>query len=268
MHLFENYMKNFLESVIIVDTESTSDKPEECEIIELAVGTYNLGDWSTISSHFKPNIPIPAASAEKHFITDLMVKDCPSFSSSYSSFSSIAGAARYIVAHNSDYDRVAIVKNYENAGIDVHDIISNPDRWICTLNLARNIFTGDLELPAYRLGYLWFYLELYHNCTRDIIPHRADSDIYMAGKLLESLVKYGIELGKIDQHKDIGPQLVHLSKFKIDITKWPLGKHKGAELVDVPKDYIRWALKNLDMLQVGSPKFNQEFYDAVQKVIT
>lgn len=260
-------MKEFFKSVIVIDTESTSDKPEDCEIIELAVGTYSNNTWDTVSTHFKPSIPIPAASAEKHFITDEMVKDCESFSSSYSTFASICGSARYIVAHNTDYDRIAIQKNYERAGLDVHSVISDPSRWICTLNLARNIFSGELELPAYRLSFLWFYLKLYEGCTREIIPHRADSDIYMAGKLLETLIAYGIELNKLDPSKDLGPQLIKLSKFSFDVNVWPIGKYKGLNLVDVPKDYLRWSLNNLDMLQEQNPKFNKEFYIAIMGVL-
>lgn len=260
-------IEELLRSVCVVDVESTSDQPDTCDVIELATGTLNhVKDWETVSEHFKPPIPIPAASAEKHFITDQMVMNCREFSTSYSSFDEIATKSKYFVAHNAQYDRTAIVNSYTRSGIVPSSSISDPARWLCTLDFAKVLFHGELELPAYRLGFLWFFLELHTSCTRKIIPHQADSDIYMAGRLFEFLVNAAIDLGKIDANKDIGPQVRKLIDDGFVYTTWPYGKHKGTPMNQVPKDYLQWALSNMSNLDPSSGSFDKSLYNSIKGV--
>ena len=264
----ENNIQKFLESVAVIDVESTSDQPQLCDVIELAVGDFKEGDWVTvIKEQFKPSIPIPAASAEKHFISDEMVVNCNSFDTSYDCLADKAVDVKYFVAHNAQYDRTAIVSNYTRLDIEVTPMISTTSRWICTFELAKVIFNNEYMLPAYRLGFLWFYFKLYDGCKRVIIPHQADSDIYMAGKLLEFLVQCSIELKLVDATGDIGEQLVRLIEVGIAPTHWPYGSHKGKLLSEIPKDYFKWALNNMDMLKVGSSSYSKSLHDAVLQTI-
>lgn len=252
-------LNEFLSQCGVLDVESTSPDPKTCEIIELAFGIYDKNDWCTISNHYKPTIEIPPESAEKHFITDEMVANSPSFVASHTDhgFGVYVDAMRYFVAHNAQYDRTAILSNYDRLGVEYSDKLANKANWICTYNLAKKIFNNENALPAYRLGVLWFYFKLYQGVTRTIIPHQADSDIYMAGKLLAYLVGILVELGEVDDTQDIGPQVKAFMDKPTVVTHWPFGKHKGVAIKDVPQDYLNWAITNMDM-------FNEEHdnYDA------
>lgn len=258
-------LQEFLHQCGVVDVESTSPYPETCEIIELAYGFNVDGDWKTISNHYKPSIEIPAESAEKHFITDEMVADAPDFSASYTQhqFDVYIQQFKYFVAHNAPYDRTAIVNNLDKFNIQ-DEKIADPQNWICTLKLAKKIFSNEMALPAYRLGVLWFYFKLYQGVTRQIIPHQADSDIYMAGRLLECLVKFMIELGYVDDTQDIGPQVVAYLNQRQEVKNWPFGKHKGELIVDVPKSYLQWAVSNMDMFDEKSGGYDPDLAHSVK----
>lgn len=250
----------FLHECGVLDVESTSPEPETCEIIELAYGFLTNGDWHTISHHYKPSIEIPPESAEKHFITDEMVANSPAYPAAYNEehgFGIFTQNVKYFVAHNAHYDRTAINENNLRHGI-TDQRIADTSNWICTLKLAQKLFNNENALPAYRLGALWFRFKLYQGVTRQIIPHQADSDIYMAGRLLEFLVRAMVDAGIIDGNQDVGPQVVDFLNKPTLIKLWPFGKHKGTPLPDVPADYLSWAFSNMDMLNEKNANFDYD----------
>lgn len=241
-------IESFLTSCSVVDVESTSPDPATCEVIELAFSLYN-GDWNCLTNHYKPSIPIPAASSEKHFINDSMVADKPSFASvADGGFLTVADACEYFVAHNAKYDKTAILNNMRMYGIQAPAKVASEDHWICTYKLAKKLLANDPKIEAHRLGYLWFELGLWKTCTRPIIPHQADSDIYMAGKLFEYLLDIMIQRGLVDTSYDIGKQIIAFQNEPIILKTWPFGKHKGVPVADVPSDYLQWAVLNLSSL--------------------
>jgi exodeoxyribonuclease X len=267
MHILDK-IQEFLEQCGVLDVESTSDQPSTCEIIELAYGNFVNGTWVTQSTHYNPGIEIPAASAEKHFITDEMVKDCGDFSESWDSgFSDYVQKKKYLVGHNVKYDREAILNNYNRREVQVSTKLHHPDTWICTFDLANALFSNEYTLPAYRLAFLWFYFKLYDTCDRVIIPHQADSDIYMAGKLLEYLVNVAIELGTVNKDEEIGQQILAIINADKEYTHWPYGKHKGKLLTEIPNDYYEWCLNKMDFLKPSSPSYNKALHVAVLDVI-
>lgn len=252
-------IESFLETCSVIDVESTSPKPSECEIIELAFSLYD-GEWNCISNHYKPSIPIPPASSELHFINDHMVADKPSFASVVDhGFFEATTLCSYYVAHNARFDRTAILNNLELHHLDAGDRISDEDRWICTFKLAKKLFNGDNSFEAMRLGYLWFRLGLYEkNLTRKLIPHQADSDIYMAGKLLEHLLEVMIDRGIIDPAQPLGPQVIAYQNKPTILSHFPFGKHKGVEFGLVPTSYLNWAVMNLDSLDEQGDNYDED----------
>lgn len=262
-------MDEFLSQCGVLDVESTSPEPKTCEIIELAFGIRSEDDWVTFSQHYNPGIEIPPESAEKHFITDEMVADKPSFAVSYTehAFGPYVDSMTYFVAHNAQYDRTAIVSNYDRLGVQYNPKLADKANWICTYNLAKKLFNNENALPAYRLGVLWFYFKLYQGVTRQIIPHQADSDIYMAGKLLAFLVDIMIQLEMIDDTQDIGPQVIAFMNRPQSVTHWPFGKHKGVAIEQVPESYLNWAIMNMDMFNEEHDNFDADLAFTVSQVM-
>jgi len=259
----------FLLNCGVLDVESTSQDPETCEIIELAYGKLIDDDWLTVNNRYYPGIPIPAASAEKHFITNADVRGKPEFTACLESeqFGDFITSTRYYVAHNAIYDRTSIIHNLRRRGVEVHSEFQDVSNWICTFELAKKLFCNEYTLPNYRLGFLWFFFEINENCSREIIPHRADSDIYMDAKLLEYLVNCAIDMELVDPEKDIGPQILNILNTDVKPTHWMYGKHKGKLISELPKDYLNWCVNNMDMLNPSNTSFDKTLFNAVNEVL-
>ncbi len=250
-------LEQFLENCCAIDVESTSPEPKTCEIIELAYGTFYTGSWNTESDLYKPSIPVPPRSAEVHFIGDSQLTDKPSFATVQSSrFPKVVDNHKYFIAHNAKFDRTVLIHNYEAHAIGIPELLAYEDRWICTLKLARKLFADDSTIEFHRLSYLWFRLGLDANCTREIIAHKADSDIYMAGKLFELLLAIMVELNIVDVTQPIGPQVIAYQNEPVILTVWPFGKHKGVAFPNIPNGYITWAVTNLDSLDEESDNYD------------
>jgi len=50
---------------------------------------------------------------------------------------------------------------------------------------------------------------------------------------------------------------------KIDDIVWEFGKMKGKKLSELNRNYLEWAMENMDMLNPDHQRFNQKWYDAV-----
>jgi hypothetical protein len=97
----------------------------------------------------------------------------------------------------------------------------------------------------------------------DMILHRADADVTICWKLFLRLLEIALEEGKINPICPILPQLVELCWKPIPIITWPFGKHKGANLDQIPLDYFTWALNNLSSLNEKSPDFDSDLAASV-----
>ena len=259
----------FLSKCGVIDVESTSPEPESCEIIELAYGKLIDDDWLTVNHRYNPGIPIPPASAEKHFITNADVRDKPDFTASLreEQFGDFINSTDYYVAHNAMYDRTSIIQNLKRRGVNIDTKFQLESNWICTFELAKKLFKNDYALPAYRLGFLWFFFELNEDCNREIIPHRADSDIYMDAKLLEYLVNAAIDFGLVDINLDIGPQIIEILNTKEKPTHWMYGKYKGELISNLPRDYLNWCINNMDVLNSSSTSYDDMLFAAVKEAM-
>ena len=262
-------ISDLLSGCSVVDTESTSQDPKTCDIIELASSVYDpsCDEWRVFDQWYKPTIPIPPLSAEKHFIRDMDVADKPMFTQfqSVDTFFQISSLVPWFVAHNSKYDRIAIQNNLLRSGLQDTTNIAAPERWFCTMRLAEKLFGDDATVESYRLTYLWFRFGLC-NCTdKLIVPHKADSDIFMAGKLFEYLVHVMLERGIISLHSevDLGQQIYAYQEAPRQIKTWPFGKHKGVSMDLVPMDYFAWCIENMTCFNEEADDFNPDLTAAV-----
>ena len=259
----------FLESVTVLDTETTHMDPKQCEIVEVAGATWD-DRWYVESTLLGSNIPIPPEASAKNNISRKMIANLPNFEKSIDYVKSILSwnSNNYLIAHNAAYDRQALKTAFERipSKFDVEQC-DNLNKWICTWRLSKQILINDFNDVQYGLSYLRYMLDL--DVSDSIGVHRAAADVIVTGKLLEKLIEIGIENGTLDATSDLGSQLVELSWKFIPIQKWPIGgKHKGVLLTDLPNDYYAWALKTLDQLREGSPNYDEDLAESVRLVLS
>jgi hypothetical protein len=97
--------------------------------------------------------------------------------------------------------------------------------------------------------------------------HRADTDVFTTGLLLEEFIKIINKSGELDVNGDIGQQLKNIVWGTIEIPIWPLGKHKGKKVRDIPNDYFYWAIDNIDILNPQNNKYDEDLFNTVAKVM-
>lgn len=164
---------------------------------------------------WNPEKPIEFAAMATHFIEDEHVVDCPS----HSRFQ-LPGDAQYLIGHNIDYD---------------WEVIGKPDvKRICTLALSR-VLWPDVSHKQLALLYM---LDPFAARNLGRGAHSAGADVEMCCHVLRHIVR---KLGRMPSWE----LLWELSEEARIPKTMPFGKHEGTELTKLPKDYVRWCLKNL-----------------------
>lgn len=260
------YMDKFLSEVIVLDTETSSYDINVSEIIEIAFGLHADGDWQTIATQFKPQRPITAEAMSCSWITNEEVQDKKTFIENVEATEPYLNSGAYLVAHNATFDKEVLINNHKMYNLPVYPDMSDNSKWICTLKLARKLFRND-KLPQFKLGFLWFHLGLHTLATRPIVPHRADSDIYMCGKLLEYIVQELIDLGEINASKPIADQLIAYQNAPVYLSEFPFGKHKGKNPEDIPDDYYVWLINKSDALDENSRNYDVNLAHTIEVIM-
>lgn len=254
------HKEQFLKSLIVLDTETTSLDFREAEIIELGyILRNNEGGWETVNDLYKPSVLISPEVSEVTHIVDEDVADCKeSYSGILEDFKPVVDAFRQVngfyVAHNAFYDRSVFEHGY--AGV-----FTFQDEWLCTMRMAKKLFANDPEVEKFRLFYLRYLFKL--DVPRDLEPHRASSDAYVTAVLMEFMVNVMEERGIIDVNEPYGPQIFDWLNEPIIIDTMQFGKHKGKKLVDIPLSYWQWALSNMDSLNEEKPEYDKDFAASV-----
>jgi DNA polymerase III epsilon subunit-like protein len=259
-------MKNissFLESVTVLDTETTGLDTNTAEIVELGVGTVENSQWKFQSKFYKPSNPIPAEASAKHAITNRMVANCPKFDDKIDEVLNLIGAPTWFVAHNAVYDRSILVNSLKRAGQnDVSEIFNDPSMWICTMRVAKKIYANVLTDNMWSLQYLRYKLDL--PIDDAVGGHSATDDVTTCAILLQRLVDDGIEFGLIDPSDYVGNQLNKLTVDPFFVSEWPIGKYKGVKLSDIPLDYFLWAIDNVSSLNESNPSYDYDLTESVK----
>lgn len=209
---------------IIFDTE-TSGLGSGAGICELAY--CEIDDQCNViskgNSLIDPGCPISPSATGIHGIYDSHVANSPTIEEYMTVVHEIPpflGDEVIFIAHNAKFD-VRFLKDWVNIGQE-----------FCTLRLARNVWP---ESPDHKLQTLRVFLGL--PMVRGD-AHSAAGDVEVVRQLLLRAMT--------ETDSTMEEMALFLSKpEKIDV--FPFGKHKGVKLKDVPKDYIKWALKNLEM---------------------
>lgn len=258
-------IESFLNSVAVIDTEATSNKPEYAEIIELGVSRYKCGSWETSDTLFKPQALIPPTCSAICNITNHMVADSLSFTESISFVFDLLDPinTRYYVAHNAQYDIAVLNANFKRADVDFNiERDLGKDSWICTFRLAQRILGRDDKSVQFGQSFLRYYFQL--NLDPLLFPHRAGNDSNVCAHILVKLIELGISKGMIDPTLDIGKQLANLSWAKIPVKKWPYGKHEGKLISELDDGFLRWAILHVNDLDEKSFSYDADLAAAVE----
>lgn len=200
-----------------VDTETNgAEKPE---VIELAYAEKNL---PARHARFKPRVPSTTGALAVHHILPEELEHCAPSSEAK------LPPCDYIIGHNIDYDWEALGR-------------PNVKR-ICTLAIARTLYP---EADSHKLGAMYYLLMGATQATRTSLQsaHSAISDVYFCQEILNRMLK------------EKRPELLQASDEDLwafsEDCRLPrvitFGKHKGTAVIDLPRDYVSWMLRQPDM---------------------
>lgn len=261
-------INRFLETVTVLDTETTHLLPEQAEIVEVAGARFENNQWVVKSTLLNARNGIPPEASAKNNIGPRDIQNQPFWDQYSNEIKQLLNwnNSKYFVAHNASYDRAVIATAWRNMNYtsDIA-ICEDQNRWICTWRLSRQILGhtfGDIE---YGLNYLRFLLDLDVPTGHGV--HRAGDDTLTCALLFQTLVYFALELELVADDEDIGDQIHALCWKPIDIKTWPFGKHRGTPLEDIPNDYYVWALKNVNSLQEGTLDFDPDLADSVTRLL-
>lgn len=209
---------------ILADVETTGLKATDkvCELAWVEVDN----EFNTVGSGYSlinPEIPIGYAARAVNGISDDMVMDAPTIEQYMIAESlPLYGEDVVLVAHNASFD-FRFLKSY----------MHRDSQTLCTLKAARVIYPdADNHKQATLAAMLGIQVEREK-------AHSADGDLDVLLQLLKCLCR----------DADCGiDQLLYIQNTPLKVTKISFGKHKGAKLVDLPKDYVHWLLNKCDNL--------------------
>ncbi len=260
--------------ICVTDTETTGME-ENDQVLELAVGAVDLEekpDPLTIFSGLyswliRPTVPIHPAARGAHHITDLMLRDAPTFAEFLvnhpdpfgAEFSRGQGNEVVLCAHNAEFDVRLLQQSLVAAG----HLAQRPDsvlpvRTIDTFVCARHLWT---DAPGYGNQTLRYWLGLddhYPNMTRHLElcglpPHRAKPDVIVTGYLIHHM----LVLGRTAE------ELIRLSATPVLQEFCRMPKHAGKtweEVARIDRAYCTWMLSQGP--EVKLPGGNKTGFDA------
>lgn len=251
--------ENFLQSCLVLDTETNSDDYKIAEIVESGFVIREDSNWTIFQELHKPiQRPIPPKVESICYITNKMVEDKPSFIDSKEIFQEVVQGYKggYLVAHNHFYD----MRVLQNHRIDTTDY-----NWICTWRLSKKLFSNIDTIEETNLPYLRFALEL--DIPIEMRCHRAGNDSYITAKLLEVLVDLMEDTGLINKDLPYGPQIAEYASSPIIYDRMPFGKHKNELLTDVPHSYWQWAMKNTQWFDENADNFDPDLAASIHRAL-
>lgn len=267
-----NKLDEFINNVMVLDVETTG-VDDDSDIIEFSASfplsaSDSFEEVYNYTTRFKPSHDVPAEASAIHFITIEDLVNEQSYTEKFNELYPFFEIKQYYVGHNVQFDRRMLRNNHAKYfGSDIPEF-ENDESWICTLKLAKKLFAEEPEFKNLTLSYLWFKFGLNKTCTHKIVPHSAEDDVFMTYKVLCHLVNIAIERGLIDTTREIGSQVVTLANTPILYSVMTIGQHKGKELCEVPENYLKWMISNMDIMNPEMPNYDVDLAFTVETEIT
>lgn len=253
-----SHKEDFLQSCLILDTETNSDDYKIAEIVESGFVIREDDSWTIFQELHKPiDRLIPPKVESICYITNEMVEDKPAFIDSKDVFQEVVNGYEngYLVAHNHFYD-MRVLGN--------HGINTEKHQWICTWRLSKKLFNGVEDIEETNLPYLRFALKL--DIPIEMRCHRAGNDSFMTAKLLEALIEL-MEGSIIDVSLPYGPQILEYANSPIIYERMPFGKHKGELMTSVPHSYWQWAMRNTDWFNEEADNYDPDLAASIHRAL-
>lgn len=180
--------------LVVIDTETTGLNPASGEIIEVSAIKYDIGfkPISCFTTLLKPHRKIPKDATEVNHITNEMVEDKPYFADIISSLSEYISGCN-IAGHNLKFDLQFLfvsglplsskVKYYDTLELAKHTLLSDKSK-VWDKEEGRTVLTDESDVSDYKLCTLCDYYNIYPSNA-----HRALSDVYATGKVMEHLIE-------------------------------------------------------------------------------
>lgn len=218
--------------IVFADTETTFLL--EGRLIELGYATQIAEEHGEIRKvnvvRARPPHPISIEAMAVHHIRDSELVNLPYFvdNPDYPKIKEYLEDA-IIVAHNAPFD----IEVLEREGIKIENFID-------TKRLAMHLVP---ESPSHSLQYLRYFLDLSLPADRVIIPHSAESDVFVLAALYRRLM-WRIEQGLVEGDSAI-EKAMELSKTPVLVKICDLKKHAGKtyeEIARTDRGYLEWML--------------------------
>jgi DNA polymerase-3 subunit epsilon len=203
---------------IYYDTETTGIRHGKDRIIEIAA--FDPIQDRSFCTFTNPECPIPAESTAITNITDEMVKDAPLIKEAMTQFAEFCSGDVVLIAHNNDtFDKIFLENEFKRAGLEIPQWL-----YIDSLKWARKYRP---DLPNHKLQTL---REVYGIGANQ--AHRALDDVYVLHQIFSKMTD-DLDMVTIRSLLSQTP--------KTD--RMPFGKHAGKLLSEIPKDYVKWLVK-------------------------
>ena len=214
--------------VLIVDTETTDASPD-AEVIEIATAELDAPTgalYNRFTMRFRPTRPISFGAMATHHILPSDLEDC--LPASHAAFKP---EIRFIIGHNIDFDWHALGE-------------PNVKR-ICTLALARALWP---TLDNHKLGTVLYSLIPPQDARARLRDqHNASADVENVATILACIAtemkptSWG-DLWRMSEDARV-PRYITFGKHK------PKEGEPPKPYADLPRSYLEWMLKELDMDQ-------------------
>jgi len=224
--------------IVVLDVETTGKEKSTDQIIELCI-RFGLGDDAEFRVwRIKPSIPIHPEAQGVHGISMEMLADCPSFQEALPEFLPLITEADLIVGYNVAFDLDMIQSELSRAKLP-------PISFKKVVDVLR----------------LWHYAEprtlvAAHAkfCKAELVnAHQASVDVAATARVLEAMLgafgmtdKPWAEIAAISdpfasRTTWIGPSM-HVQWDERGCVVWGFGKHKGQQVSQSDRGFLRWVL--------------------------
>ena len=224
-------MPTSIESAVflVVDTETTGLDPSVDRICELAGLRTSLAapEGRAFESLVNPERSIPPEASAIHHLTDLDVAQAPAL-----------GVVLPLLTWEPFDCWVA-----HNAAFDFGFLPHQDKPVLCTLRLARKLLP---DLPRHANQYLRYAIPLQVPAAKGLPAHRALADVFVTAALLHHLLA---EARRQQPQLATVEDLIAFSTEPVLLKTCRFGnKHRDQPWSVVPKDYLRWMLREVQNL--------------------
>ena len=206
--------------IAVIDVETTGLDATRDRLVECAV--VSTDGKVLLNTRVNPEQPIPPEASAVHHLTEADVRKAPLQGVVVKRLTTLATDHHITwAAHNAAFERAFLP-----------ELAGSP--WICTMRVARHLWP---EAPAFGLQVLRYQLKLPVGAVR---PHSAQDDAWVTAALLARELRTVTEANGGTSAVD---RLISMTATPALLARVSFGRHKGQRWSEVPRDYLRWAVR-------------------------